>query len=183
MSPSRPWFRLGPALEDFEPDAAGKLWLQDTATRVLAVLGASNVYTEASQMFQDVATFGTSPMIVYEDHDDVIRCYLPCAGEYFLDVGGRLMVDTIYREYTYTVLQIIDWFKLENCPSEIRQKWTEGGASLQMEFVIAHAIEPNFPIDDRRGGAIHVVSSQFAFREVYWLRGMQSQTPLSVRGF
>ena len=37
-----------------------------------------------AQAFQDIVVFGTAPVIVYEDFEDIIRLYLPCAGEYYL---------------------------------------------------------------------------------------------------
>ncbi len=184
MSPSRPWFRLDPALSSFEPDAAARYWLDDTAERVLAVMAGSNWYLEGAQMFKDVATFGTSPLLIYEDADDIIRCYNPCAGEYFLQVGSRLSVDTMYREFTYTVGQIVEFFRIENCPIDVRTAWEAGGGSVDKEFVVAHAIEPNYPIA-RRGGEppVQVVPRHFTWREVYWLRGHPSEHPLSIRGF
>lgn len=184
MSAAQPWFRLDPALASITPDAQARAWLDDTAERILAVMAGSNWYVEAAQMFQDVATFGTSPMIIYEDYEDVIRCYNPCAGEYFLAVGSRLSVDTIYREFTYTVAQIVEFFRIENCPVEVQNAWREGGGSLDREFVVAHAIEPNFPIASRTGArSIQPVPSHFTWRELYWLRGHPSDRPLSIRGF
>ena len=147
-------------------------------------MAGSNWYTEFAQLFQDVVTFGTSPLIIYEDYADVIRCYNPCAGEYLLAVGSRLSVDTLYREFTYTVAQIVEFFRIENCPTEVQNAWREGGGSLDREFVVAHAIEPNFPISSRTGGgSIQPVPRHFTWRELYWLRGFPSDRPLSVRGF
>jgi hypothetical protein len=184
MSPSRPWFKLGVALPNFDLDADGQAWLDDTAERIYAILGGSNFYTEAGQLFQDVATFGTSPLIIYEDHEDVIRCYVPCAGEYFLATGGRLSVDSLYREFTYTVAQVVDWFGLEACPAEIRANWEEGGALLEREVIVAHAIEPNFLISARNGKkTVRVVPGSFPYREVYWLRGRKTEAELSRKGF
>jgi hypothetical protein len=184
MSPARPWFRLGAALEA-KLDAPAQEWLDDTTQRIYAVLGGSNFYTEASQMFQDVSTFGTSPMIIYEDHEDIVRAYVPCAGEYFLATGARLSVDTLYREFTYTVAQIVDWFTLDACPQQVRTLWEQGGANLEREFVVAHAIEPNFAIAKRgaNGGKVNVVPGRFPFREVYWLKGQRTEAELSRRGF
>src|SRR4029077_10853783 len=82
MSSSRPWFKLGTALPNFEPDADAAAWLDDTAERIYAVLAGSNFYTEGAQIFEDLSTFATAPMLIYEDFEDVIRCYVPCAGEY-----------------------------------------------------------------------------------------------------
>jgi hypothetical protein len=182
MSPSRPWFRFDPPLASIQIDAAGRVWLDWLAEIVQAVLAGSNWYLMGAQMFQDVATFGTSPMIIYEDAEDIIRCYVPCAGEAFLAAGARLSVDTLYREFTYTVAQIVEFFKLENCPIEVQELWRQG--RLDHEFVIVHAIEPNFDIADRGGhGSVTVVPGGFPWREVYWLRGRLSEHPLSLLGF
>lgn len=184
MSPSRPWLRFDPAISSHTPDAQGRAWLDYLAETVLAVLAGSNWYVMGAQMFQDVATFGTSPMIIYEDQEDVIRCYVPCAGEYFLACGARLSVDTLYREFTYTVAQIVEFFQIDNCPEDVRVLWEEGGGAVDREFVIAHAIEPNFDIAQRGGKKpVHVVPGNFPWREVYWLRGRMTDRPLSVRGF
>ncbi len=185
-SPSRPWFKLGIALPWIELDAEGKEWLEDTQQRLYTVLGQSNFYNTMAQAFQDVATFGTAPVIIYEDFEDVIRCYLPCAGEYMLAVGARFSCDTIYREFVLTVAQIVDMFTLEECPSDIREMWETGGASLDTEFVIAHAIEPNFALAGRgesKGKKIQVVPGKFTFRELYWVKGTRNEKELSRKGF
>jgi hypothetical protein len=89
-NPARPWFKLGVGLPWIELDADGKEWLEDTESRIYTVLAQSNFYTTMAQAFQDVTTFGTAPVIIYEDYEDVIRCYLPCCGQYYLAVGARL---------------------------------------------------------------------------------------------
>lgn len=184
-SPSRPWFKLGIGLPSVQLDAAAKAWLEDTEQRIYSVLAQSNFYNTMAQAFQDVTTFGTAPVIIYEDYEDVIRCYLPCAGEYYLACGARLDVDTLYREFTLTVAQIVEMFTLDNCPQQVANLWTAGGASLDMEFVVAHCIEPNFDLDKRsaRGQKIKVVPGSFVYREVYWLKGIKTDRPLSKRGF
>ncbi len=184
-SPSRPWFKLDIALPWIKPDAESKEWLEDTERKVYTVLAQSNFYSSMAQAFQDVVVFGTSPVIIYEDSEDVIRCYVPCAGEYYLAAGARLSVDTLYREFVLTVAQIVEMFTLENCPVEVQKMWQQGGASLDSELVVAHAIEPNFDLDKRgrKRGTVKVVPDAFTFREVYWLRSNKADRPLSKRGF
>ena len=186
-SPSRPWFKLANALPWLKLDADAQTWLKDTQDRIYTVLGQSNFYTIMAQAFKDEIVFGSAPIICYEDFDTVVNFYLPCAGEYFLDVGGNLRNNTLYREFTYNVLQIVDFFGIKNCPQEVANAWREGGSSLQLEFVIAHAIEPNTPIKDRKSKdpdrTVRIVADRFAYREVYWVRGTKSQQPLSKRGF
>ena len=182
-SPSRPWFKLDKALPWIELDADGKEWLEDTEQRVYTVLAQSNFYTTMAQAFQDVTVFGTAPVIIYEDFYDAIRCYLPCAGEYYLAAGARLSIDTLYREYTYTVAQIVEFATYEKCPPEIQKHWTDG--SLDLEYVMCHAIEPNFKITKKgeRKATVSVVPGIFTYREVYWLKGIKTAEPLSRRGF
>lgn len=184
MSRSRPWFRFSAALPGAELDTAARTWLDDAADRVLAVLAGSNFYTAAGVLCEDVSAFGTSPMIVYEDHEDVIRCYVPVPGEYFLRAGGRLSVDGFSREFTYTAEQIVDFFGLDNCPEEVRHAWQQGGASRRMEWVVAHTIEPNYQLAGAAGKpAVSPVPGTFSYREVYWLRHTPTPAPLSIRGF
>jgi hypothetical protein len=185
-SPSRPWFKVGIALPWIKPTPEAMAWLEDTEQRIYTVFAQSNFYSIMAQAFQDVATFGTAPVIIYEDHEDVIRCYLPCAGEYYLASGARLSTDTLFREFTFTVAQIVEMFTLEKCPFEIRSAWETGGGELDTEYVVCHAIEPNFALagrGDERGKSINVVPSLFTFREVYWLKGQKLNAELSRRGF
>lgn len=183
-SPSRPWFEVGIGNPGIELDAEGKAWLSDATEKARDILNASNFYQIMAQAFQDVTVFGTAPVIMYEDDEDVIRCYLPCAGEYYLDVGARLSVDTMLREFTLNVMQIVDMFNVENCPSQVVELWNRGGASLSVEFVICHAIEPNFAFNvGDRMGAMRFVPGHFTWREVYWLKGMRTPKPLSKKGF
>jgi hypothetical protein len=182
-SPSRPWFKLGIGLPWVDLDADGKSWLKDTEEKIYTVLSQSNFYNSMSQAFRDETVFGTAPILIFEDQEDVARFYVPAAGEYYLANGGRNTTVKFYREFAFTVLQIVDQFLLENCPRQVQLLWQAG--SYDTEFVVAHAIEPNFDIA-RRGtnkGKIRVVPSNFAFREVYWLKGIKTAQPLSKRGF
>lgn len=182
-NPARPWIEMESALPWMKVDAAGQEWIDDTTERLYSVLAGSNFYTQMAQAFKDLALFGTSPFVIYEDFEDVIRLYLPCAGEYYLGAGARLSVDTFYREFTLNVVQIVEQFGAENCPEVIRRLWMQGGASLDQEFVIYHAIEPNFAIASKGGKDIKVVPAIFTYREVYWLKGMKTARPLSIAGF
>lgn len=184
-SPSRPWFKLGIGLPWVDLDADGKSWLEDTEQKAYTVLGQSNFYDIMAQAFEDLTVFGSAPVTIYEDAEDVARFYLPCAGEYYLDVGARLAVDTNYREFTLNVKQIVEQFTLERCPTQVRKLWFQGGAALSTEFIVAHAIEPNFPLGSRNPGAakISVVPQEFTWREVYWLKAIKTDRALSIRGF
>jgi hypothetical protein len=191
MGPTSSWFTLGAGLAGHQPDAPAVAWIAVVQERLYAVLASSNFYTEMAQAFRDVATFGTAPVLINEDYEDVIRLYLPCAGEYHLGVGGRLSHDAFYREFTYTVNQLVDRFHLENCPPEVQEFWNAGGGELEQEYVVCHAVEPNFEIALRTGkgrgnlkggNAGYLVPKTFAWRSVYWLKGKQGEAPLEAKG-
>lgn len=184
-NPNMPWFKMGIALKWVKPDAAATQWLESTENKMNAILapGQSNFYDIMRQVFSDVALFGTSPVLIYEDYEDVVRFYLPCAGEYFLGVGSRLTHNTFAREFTYTCGQIIEEFGLDVCPVAVQRAWQND--QFDTEFVIYHLIEPNYPVLDKKTGRAmdSMISDEFTFREVYWVKGQKGSAPLSSRGF
>lgn len=183
-SPSRPWFKLKAAIAGFEPDYDALIWFEEVETRVYEVMARSNFYDSLYQMYEDNTTFGTAPMLIYEDAKDIIRCYNPCAGEYYLAADSTLRVDSFYRWFNMTVAQIVGMFGLANCPPTVQTMWAQKGARLDTEFIVAHAIEPNFAIGDGpEGKPVNILKGNFTYREVYWMYGMGTQAPLSVRGF
>lgn len=184
MSPGRPWKKLKPAFMDTtELDADGQSWLEEVNDRMDTVMARSNFYDTAAQMWEDITTFGTGPMIIYEDMTDIIRAYLPCPGEYFLASSPANRVETLNRLFVQTTAQVVEMFGIENCPADIRGLWATKGASLEVERVIAHSIEPNFPVDVRGGQRISQMPGQFTWREYYWVYGVAADRPLSARGF
>ena len=184
MSSSRPWFKIKAGLRNFKPDRAGQLWFEDVQDRIYRVLSGSNYYQSATHMFEDLIVFGTAPKIMYEDRESIIRCYNPCAGEYYLGVGSDFRTNSFYRTFVQTVIQTVQMFGLENVGPEVQTLWENKGASLETEVIIAHAIEPNFSASmPGQAPKLGVVPGNFIYREYYWLWGRNTPKPLSVKGF
>ena len=183
-NPDTPWVGLAPKDENFQVDAAGRKWLDDVQDLILDVLADSNFYDSMAQAFEDLALFGSSPVYVYEDFYDKIRLYVPCAGEYFNRCGARQSIDSNMREFQATVSQIVEMFDFANCPSEIQRLWLNGGAARDREYVVRSLCEPNYEIEPPGGGKkFRPVPGGFPYREIYWLRGIQGDRPLSMRGY
>lgn len=167
-SPTRQWFNLrieGTGSDESDPI---NVWLGECKKRMMRVFQESNFYNGIAVVFQDLAVFGTAPMLVYEDFENVIQCYNPCAGEYYLANSPRLVIDVFYREMVMTSAQAVAEFGKDNVSKSILDTFNQGqGAGLQQEFVIGHAIEPNSP----KSG----IPAKFAFLEVYWERGSVEQ--------
>lgn len=160
-SPTRPWFKL--RMEGFDRDEvnAVNLWLAECERRMMRVFQESNFYNCIAVVYSDLAIFGTAPMLIHEDFENVIDCCNPCAGEYYLGLGDYLRVDIFYREIVKTVFQIVMEFGEENVSAQVLNTYKQGGAALTQEVKIAHAIEPNV-------GSDFGVGKEFVFREIYW---------------
>lgn len=175
-SPTRPWFKL--RIEGYDADETSpvSLWLAECEKRMLRVFAESNFYNAMAVLYHDLVVFGTAPMLIYEDFDDVIRCFNPCAGEYYLANNDRLKVDVFYRRFVQTVTQVVEWFGVENVSESVKSQYESQDASARSnEIVVAHAIEPNEPALG--------VPAFFKFRETYWEWGQTGSKVLAARGF
>lgn len=185
-SPTKQWFRVKIPIPGYEPDTAGKQWLNDFQQRIYDVLAGSNYYDAKHQYYEDEIAFGTAPMLIYENRDTVINCQVPCAGEYYLASDGTNSTGVFNREFTMTARQMMDFFgpdALKGTPTG--DLWNTKGANLEIEFIIGHSIEPNYPATQygQTNLRLGVVPGNFTWREYYWIRGNSTPKPLSVRGF
>lgn len=177
-SVSRQWFKVLPAVKNIELDSDARRWLDEIEVRTYNVLAGSNFYNAFAQECEDLVVFGTAPSIIYEDEADIIRCYNPAVGEYYLASDATLRVDGLYRQFVMTIEQIVGFFGLENCPPDVQSLWQAKGSALDTERTIAHSIEPNFDVP-----GCPKLPGGFPWREVYWVWGAGGSYPLSKRGF
>lgn len=177
-SASRPWFKVTTSLKNFQPDADGMKWMDEIEDRIYTILAGSNFYNAFAQECEDLVVFGTAPSIIYEDEKDVIRCYNPTVGEYFLSSSSTLRVDGLYRQFVMTISQMVEFFGLNNCPPDIQELWKQKGGGLQTERIVNHAIEPNYELD-----GCPKLPGNFTWREIYWCSSSSANYPLSKRGF
>lgn len=179
-SPSRPWFKIMPSVKGTVIDADGRKWIDDAEDVIYNVLAGSNFYNSFAQECEDLVVYGTAPVIIYEDEKDLLRCYNPVVGEYYLASSATLRVDALYRQFVMTIAQMVNYFELENCPPDVQKMWQQKGSGLDTERIVGHSIEPNFEIGK---SGIGKIPGNFSWREVYWVYGSGSQKPLSMKGF
>lgn len=177
-SPGRPWFKLATTSAELNDSSNVKLWLSEVEKRMQMVFAESNFYTSLATVYDDLSIFGTGVMIIYQDYDDVIRCFNTCAGEYFLQNDDRQDVSTMGREFVLTVKQVAETFGLENCSPTVQSAIQTGGAMLTREIIIGHLIERNNDYVPKAPGV-----KGMPWREVYWERGTGNNMLLRVRGF
>lgn len=177
-SPGRPWFKLATDDSDLNEMPAVKLWLGECQKRLATVFAESNFYTSLATLYGDLGAFGTGVFIMYQDYDDVIRCFNTCAGEYFLQNDDRQDVSTMGREFVLTVKQVAEQFGLENCSETVKAGIKTGGAALTREIRVGHLIEKNNDMVPGAPGA-----DGMPWREVYWEMGTGQNLVLRTRGF
>lgn len=128
----------------------------------MLVFQESNFYNSIAIVYFDLVVFGTAVMLIYEDFDNVINCFNPCYGEYYVDNDGKFRPLIFFREFTLTVDQVVDQFGYDNTSEQVKTLYDQGKAGLTREIIVAHAIEPN---NDKRSFGI---PKHFGFREAYW---------------
>lgn len=175
-SPSRPWFSLRiPGFAD-DPNSEARLWCDEVTRRMMQVMAETNYYNAMAVMYLDLVVFGSAATLIYEDEENVFRCYNSALGEFYFGQDYKLSVNTFGREISLKVGQVVAQFGLENCSQRVKDAFARGGASLQEDVEIYHLIEPN---NDNKGS----VPKLFKFRETYWEKGGPSGEVLRHRGF
>ena len=160
--PTKRWFRYKLNKIDSTQTSPISLWLAEVERLIRLILAESNFYDSLAIFYFDLVVFGTATMLIYEDYDNVINCINPCLGEYYVDNDGNLRPNVFCREFTYTVSQAADEFKVENLSPSSASLWAQGGTSLTRELVVAHLVEPN------TDGRTYGIPESFAYRECYW---------------
>ncbi len=182
-NPSHKWLNVGIDLDDELVPQEWKEWLAEETDGLLADLSKSNFYSASAQVMSDFVFMGTSPIITYSNDDTVFTFYVVSPGEEFIEVGSTFKVEVLAREFVLTTSQLVEMFKLKNCPQQVRDAWRNAGAELYKEWKVYHLIEPNFPIQAKEGGEpIQIVPAVFPYREVYWLRD-STAAALTMTGF
>lgn len=176
-SPSRPWFLIKPSDPNLAEDWDVKEWCEEVTLRMMRVMSGSGYYGAKAQQYEDLAVFGTAPMIIYEDNDTVIRTFNPAAGEYFCAVGPNNDVNLLGREFTQTASSVVMEFGVENVSENVRNMDMRGknasnnAAGKDAEIIVCHLIEPNPEYDPtlERPGK-YGIPRHFRYREFYWER-------------
>lgn len=160
-SPARPWFRLGVGNDNFADDPEVRLWRSEVTKRMLRVFAGSNIYLVLHNAYGDEGLFGTAGFLLLEDFEDVVRAYPLVLGQFFVGLDHRLAINTLGREFSMTVGQMVPKWGYERCSDKVQRDWDQGRYDTSVD--ICHLIEPNEERDLRLADA-----KGMAFREMYW---------------
>jgi hypothetical protein len=148
-NPMTPWFKF--KIDGYEDESSEVVrWLAESAKRMQRVFQESNFYNSLAIEFFDLIVFGTATTLIYEDYENVINCYNPALGEFYIDLSPKLEGAVFAREFVRTVDQIVTEFGIDNCSPDVKRAYNEGGTALTREHVIVHMLEPNTRMGDGR---------------------------------
>lgn len=172
-SPARPWFILSTGDADLDEREDIKWWLHDTTRRMRSVFSKSNLYNVLPSLYSDLGGFGTGAMLIEEDFDSVVRFYSFPVGSYMVANDEKMKVRTFFREFRYTVGQVVEKFSPRNAKNEptfenisdyTKDLYKTGQTETWIN--VDHAIYPNPEYDPAR------VGSKFKrYRSVYYEAG------------
>lgn len=139
-SPARPWLRLATPDRDLMEYAPVKRWLQKTTDRMLAIFSASNTYRAFHSMYEQIGAFGIGASVVVDHFDNVLHHYPQVFGRYTIGLDQWGSTDTIYREITKTVGQLVEEFGVGAVSQTVKNLYD--GGKYDAEVQVLHAIEP-----------------------------------------
>lgn len=176
-SPSRPWLRLSVPAE-FMNEPGVKQWLYEHSEKMLDIFAKSNLYNSLVMCYQEFGVFGTLALIVDEDDETVINTQSFTIGSYYIGQNKRRKVDVFYRDYEWTVRQVVERFvtgpieddaSWANISLKTRALWDQ--RQYETFIKIRHCIEPNTDRMIARNGKFASDAAGMAFRSVYYERG------------
>jgi len=186
-SPARPWFRLQTPNPDLMDVAGVKDWLGQVERILRTVLTRSNFYNSASTIYSELGAFGTAALYRRRHPTDIISFRAFTAGEYVIaeDEFGR--ANTLGREFTMSVSQVVEQFVIQRDGSEdwsnvskaVKRLWDQKNYDERIEII--HMIQPRRMED--RDLSRPLDPKNKAFMDVYMEKGSDGDKLLQEGGF
>lgn len=176
-SSSQPWFALTTADPDMAEYGPVKEHLFVRERRLYEIFQLSNTYNRLPEAYHVCPIFGTAAILWLQDDRDILRGIHLEPGSYYIaqDENGR--VDTLYRDFTMSVRNLIRRFGQENVSPTVR-RLTGRGKDIDTRIRVCQAIEPR---RDREPGKLNARNKPW--RSVYWELGLDADRVLDEGGF
>lgn len=140
-SPVRPWHHLTTPDPDLAEVEGVRGWLHLVEERQRSVFAKSNLYQALAAFYYDLLAYGTALIIIDEDEETILRVYHVPAGSYRLACSEKGRPDTVFRDLTFAVRQLVQKFHYENCSERVQKLYDQGQFDVPIDVV--HVIEPN----------------------------------------
>lgn len=140
-SPARPWFRLTTPDAELSEFGAVRDWLVLVEDRMRLGFAKSNLYNALHLIYSDLPVYGIGAMHLDEDLDDGLRAYVYPVGQYAVSASSRGAIDTVFREMSMTVSQLVEKFGIEKCSANVKSCFERGEYDRWIDVI--HVVCPN----------------------------------------
>lgn len=141
-SAARPWFVVEAEDPELRKRPAVMDWC-DKVTRLLRdFLSGTNCYRAMHQQYEEIVVFGTGACLVLPDAERGLHFYPQTCGEYWIGNNWKSEVDTLYRKFQMTVIQMVRQFGYENCSKAVQDLY-DNGRNDHSWITVVHAVRPN----------------------------------------
>lgn len=157
-SPSRKWFKLKLKNYNIGENDEIKKWLYKVENLMYDIFNSSNIYSVLSNIYEEIAIFGTACALLQYDPKKIIKGRSFTAGEYFLGANSKGDIDTFCRQYYMTVKQMIEEFGKDKVSEHVKNLYDEGKYNEYIEINMMIAPNTNY----------YEGSNQFKYLSYYW---------------
>ena len=138
LTPSRlKWFRLG--VEDMTREES--IWLTNAENKLYRLYEAAGLYENLYGTFKEAILYGCNMLGVQRDARTAFRFIPMTVGEYWTNEGQEGVINSCYRNFALTNMQLLEKFGKENLPDKILDA-LEKDNTEELHTVI-HCVEPN----------------------------------------
>jgi hypothetical protein len=175
-SPARPWFRLATPDPDLDASHDAQVWLSQVRKIMLNVFARSNTYRALQQTYVELGLFGTAANIILPNFSKVVHHYPQTIGQYAIATNPEGRVDTLYREFSKTVGELVKEYGKDNCTPRTQELYDNG--NLDMWVTVRQAVEPRADRDPTQRDA-----KNMPWASVTWEEGSAPGKYLRESGF
>lgn len=184
---TKPWATYTVDDEDVIEEPGVKEWLDDATKKGRAILANSNFYDSMFECDGEFGVVGTMALgREWPLHEDVPHFIPFTIGSYYIGNDKHRRVNVFFRDFQWTVQQIVD--KFATGPLDEEKSWDNISLQVQAMWAneqydkmidLTHAITEN--LDRKKGpsGDYLLSSSGMRFRSVYYERGGDPDKTLS----
>jgi len=175
-NPARPWIQMRTVDPDLNKWHGTRVYLDIVRDAMVEIFLKSNLYTTLPTTYSNQGGYGTDCFSMEEDDESVIRFYPWPIGSYMIAADHRLSIDTAYREFQMTAIQMVRKFGEKVVSQRVRDAYNR--SDYQTWFTVLHALEPN---PDYVPGGLDPRNNPY--RSIYWEQGSRDEEYLRESGY
>lgn len=157
-NPASVWFRMSCYDEKLANKEANKQYLEYATNHLYSIFNnpKKKFYDNSHELYSDMIPFGTGLMYLENIPGNGLSFRSRFLKECYIDENYDNIVDTVCREFTYTLQQIVQKFGRNVLTTELDQVYEK---QPSREFTVLHCI---FPREDREYGSLLQTNKPYA---------------------